>query len=193
MRSGRKSLTTQFNTPANSTPLPVWLRLTRAANVVTGEYSLNGTTWTKITSGTNTSTFTLTLPSSVYIGMIVCSHLADNLAVADFSGIKTTGNVTGQWQTVDVGVAQPGNDPDQLYVVVQDTGGKTAEVKHPDGVNAVLANDWTEWRIPVTDLAPVNLKSVKKMFIGVGDRKTPKPDGHGVLYFDDIRVVKPTP
>ena len=35
--------TTALATAANSNPLPVWLRITRAGNVFTGEYSANGT------------------------------------------------------------------------------------------------------------------------------------------------------
>jgi hypothetical protein len=186
--------TTQFNTAANSNPLPVWLRLTRAGNVFTGEYSMNGTTWTKIpaTDGTaTTSSMTIALPSSVYIGMVVCANVAGGLAVADFSQIKTSGNVTGQWQTADIGVAQPTNGPDQLYVVIQDSAGKTTTVKHPDGANAVLANQWTQWNIPLSQLAGVNAKSVKKMTIGVGDRSNPKAGGAGHLFIDDIQYGRP--
>ncbi len=102
--------------------MPVWLRITRVGNVFTGEHSANGTTWTKLTgTGGTASSTTINMPTSVYVGMVVCSNMADNLAVADFSQIKTTGNVTGQWQAADIGVAQPANIPDQLYVVVQDS------------------------------------------------------------------------
>jgi len=31
------------------------------------------------------------------------------------------------------------------------------------------------------------------MFIGVGDRKAPQVGGHGKLFIDDIRVIKPAP
>jgi len=188
------TVTVQPTTAAGSTPLPVWVRVTRAGNVFTGEYSTNGTAWTKVTltDGTTSST-TLSMPTSVYIGMVVCSHVTGAAAVAEFSDVKVSGNVTGQWQTVDVGVAQPGNDPDQLYVILQDSAGKSFTVNHPDGVNAVLSNAWTEWKIPLSQFTSVNPAKIKKMSIGVGDPKSPKPDGHGLLYFDDIRVIKPTP
>jgi len=188
------TVTVQPTTAAGSTPLPVWVRVTRAGNVFTGEYSTNGTTWTKITltDGTVSST-TLVMPSTVYIGMVVCSHVAGSSAVADFSDIKVSGSVTGAWQTVDMTLAQPGNDPDQLYVIVQDSTGKSVTLNHPDGVNAVLSNAWTEWQIPLSQFTGVNPAKIKKMSIGVGNPKSPKADGHGVLYFDDIRVIKPTP
>ena len=183
--------TTQFNTPAGSTPVPVWVRITRVANVFTGEYSTNGTTWTKITqTGGTASSITLNMPASLYVGFVVCSQAVGVSAVAQFSDVKTTGNVTGQWQTADIGITHPGNDPDTLYVVVQDSAGKLAVVANPDP-GAVNASQWTAWKIPLSEFTNVNLGAVKKMYIGVGDRQSPEPDGSGKLYIDDIRVVKP--
>ncbi len=184
------TVTTQFNTPGGSTLLPVWVRITRAGNVFTGEYSTNGTAWTKITQADGTaSTITLPMPNSVYIGMVVCSQLANAVAKADFSEIKTTGSVSGAWQTADVGVVHPGNDVDQLYVGVEDSSKKLFVVNHPDP-QAVISTDWTAWEIPLSQFTGVNTGAVKKMYIGVGNRTTPKPDGHGKLFIDDIRVIK---
>ncbi|MBN1505838.1 MAG: LamG domain-containing protein, partial [Sedimentisphaerales bacterium] len=183
--------TTAFNTTAGANPLPLWLRLTRAGSVFTGETSTNGTTWTKITGTDVTSSATITMPTSVYVGMIVCSQSAGNLAVGDFSQIKTTGNVTGNWVATDVGVAQAANTPDQLYVRIVDSTNKSVTVKHPDGVNAVLVNDWTQWKIPLSQLASVNTKSVKKMVIGLGDQSNPKPGGAGMLFIDDVQYGRP--
>jgi regulation of enolase protein 1 (concanavalin A-like superfamily) len=104
--ASNSAVTTQFNTAANSNPLPVWLRITRSGNTFTGEYSANGTTWTKLTNMDGTvSSVTITMPASVYVGMVVCSLVADNLAVANFSQIKINGNATGNWLTADIGVA----------------------------------------------------------------------------------------
>jgi len=189
--ASNSTTTTEFNTAANTNPLPVWLRITRAGNAFTGEYSANGTTWTKITAtdGTSSAT-TILMPSSVYIGMVVCSHVTDSLAVADFSQIKTTGNVTGQWQAADVGVAQPSNDPEQLYVTVQDTAGKSKTIVNANA-KATCVADWTQWRIPLKDFTSVNMASVKKMVIGVGNRTAPKASGAGMLYLDDIQYGRP--
>ncbi len=185
------TVTTQFNTPANSTPLPVWVRITRVGNVFTGEYSTDGKTWAKITQTAGTdSTITLaSMPSTVYIGMVVCSHVARTSTVAQFSEVKTTGNVTGAWQTADIGAVHPGNDADQLYIALEDSSKKLAIVKHPNP-QAVLSSTWTAWEIPLSEFTGVNTGAVKKMYIGVGDRTAPKPDGHGSLFFDDLRVIK---
>ena len=182
------------NTGQGGLKAPYWIRLTRTGNTFKAEASANGTTWSSIGTDPVASSHDVILGSNVYIGLCVTSHNT-NVQIATtgvFSDVKTTGTVTGnQWTVADIGMNHPGNDPDQLYVVVQDSAGKSATVNHPDGVNAVLNNAWAEWRIPLSDFTNVNLKSVKRMFIGVGDRKTPKPDGHGALFFDDIRVIKP--
>jgi len=36
----------------------------------------------------------------------------------------------------------------------------------------------------------VSMTKVKKMFIGVGDRDNPVADDTGMLFIDDIRVIK---
>ncbi len=185
------AVTTQFNTAANSAPLPVWLRLTRAGNVFTGEYSLDNKTWNKITQADGTaSTRSLTLPSSVYIGLVVCSQVASTTAVAQFAEVKTTGSISGSWQTADVGVTHPRNDPAPLYVVVEDSAGKKATVTHSEA-GALNVTDWTEWQIPLADLAGANMTKVKKLILGVGDRDNPQRDGSGKLYIDDIGVGRP--
>ena len=50
---------------------------------------------------------------------------------------------------------------------------------------------WTEWKIPLSDLAGVNLSKVKKLYLGVGDRTSPAKDGAGKLYIDDIGFGHP--
>jgi len=134
----------------------------------------------------------VTMGGSIYIGLCVTSHNTNaKLATTGvFSDVKTTGGVSGQWQVADIGMVHPGNDPAQLYVAVQDSAGKVAVVNHSD-LNAVLTTAWTEWQIPLTQFAGVNTKSIKKMYIGVGDRTAPQVGGHGKLFIDDIRVIKP--
>ncbi len=182
--------TSAVATAANTNRLPVWVRLTRAGNVFTGEVSADGKTWTKISNATATSSTTIAMPATVYIGIAVCGQSGSNLAVANFSQISATGNVPGTWQIADVGVAQAANSPSPLYVTVTDKAGKSKTVVNPDPA-ATTTNAWTEWRIAFSDLAGVNLATVKKLTIGVGDRANPKAGGAGKLYFDDIAFGKP--
>jgi len=84
------------------------------------------------------------------------------------------------------------NDATQPLYVALENQGKAPVVVNLD-LSVLRSTSWTEQRIPLSQFAGVNPAAVKKMYIGVGDRATRKPGGHGVLYFDDIRVIRPTP
>ena len=86
------------------------------------------------------------------------------------------------------------NDPDTLYVAVEDNTSRISVTAHPDA-NAILATEWQIWYVPLTDMqaAGVDLTSVLKIYIGVGDRDNPKPDGVGKIYIDDIWVTNRMP
>jgi len=93
--------------------------------------------------------------------------------------------------SVDIdGNPLPGNSPQELYVTIQDSSNKIDTFVHSDPA-AVNATAWTEWKIPLSDFAGVNMSRVKKMVIGVGDPANPTPDGNGLLYIDDIWLTKP--
>ncbi len=86
------------------------------------------------------------------------------------------------------GVATNASGP--LYVGVQDSAGKTAKFVHPNP-DAVRQVEWQRWDIALADItkAGVNTKSIKKIFIGVGDRDKPQPGGVGRIYIDAIRLT----
>jgi glycosidase/regulation of enolase protein 1 (concanavalin A-like superfamily) len=65
--------------------IPNWVRITRSGNTITGFRSTNGTSWTQ------TGTVTLTLPSSVYIGLFATSHNDGVLTTATFTNVTVTG------------------------------------------------------------------------------------------------------
>jgi hypothetical protein len=81
-----------------------------------------------------------------------------------------------------------GNGAGKLYIALEDSGGK-AGVATNDA--ALTAMTWTEWKVPLSSMTGVNLAKVKKLYIGVGDRKAPAVGGAGRLYIDDIRVTRP--
>jgi len=169
---------------------PQWVKLTRKGNVFTAQYSSNGTTWTdlKDAAGAIVST-TVVMNNPVYVGLCVTSHNTAATTTAVMSGAEATGNVTGaSWQVTAIGDdPQPANDPADLYVIVQDTAGKTAKATNP---TAVTTTGWTQWRIPLSSLTGVNLKSVKKMILGVDSRTSPIK-GSGRIYIDDISYGHP--
>ena len=82
------------------------------------------------------------------------------------------------------------NAPAPLYVIVTDNAGKSQRVVHPNSSATILTN-WTEWRIPLSDLTGVSLTIVQKLTLGVGDKNGPVPGGTGTLYIDDIGYGHP--
>jgi len=176
------------NTPNPPVAPPVWIKLVRVGNDFSGFFSLDGVTWTQ--QGTAQ---TVAMTDPVMIGVAVTSHAANQVREFEFDNIATTGKVTGAWTVEDIGIAQRSNeDAMPLYVVVQDSSNRSAVVVHPDA-NILLSEDWSEWKIPLTAFTGVNMKSVKKMFIGVGDRKKPQAGGDGLIYIDNIGLSRPVP
>ncbi len=179
---------TNASTDIASTPLPQWVKLTRAGNVFTAQYSSDGKAWTDIVT---TSPVTINMANDVMIGLAVTSHAAGSLCSAKFSNVSTTGGVSGSWQVADVGTGQVnGNAPEAFYVAVQDKAGKSKIVSNPD-TTVIATGTWQEWQIPLSQFsdAGVNLGTVQRLTIGVGDRNTPKAGGSGKLYIDDIRLI----
>ena len=84
------------------------------------------------------------------------------------------------------------NSPTPIYVAVEDSSGQVAVVTHPD-TSVVSTTKWTEWKIPLADFAGANLGRVKKLYLGLGSRTNPTAGGAGMVYIDDISVVKPAP
>jgi hypothetical protein len=76
-----------------------------------------------------------------------------------------------------------------VYVTIEDSAGKSATVTNPDAA-LVTTGIYSDWKVPLSDFAGVDLTQVKKMYIGVGDRKAPAAGGAGKIYVDDIRVIK---
>ncbi len=81
------------------------------------------------------------------------------------------------------------NIPTPLYVRLEDTAQHSATVVHPDP-NLVAKTRWAEWKVPLSDFVGVNTARVRTMCIGLGDRDNPAPGNAGLIYIDDIRVVK---
>ena len=168
-------------------PMPVWVKLTRQGNVFTGQQSADGVKWADITV---TPALEIAMGSDVYMGLAVCSHDGALVAGANFSNVSTTGSVSGQWQSADIGVVQvAGNPLDTLYVAVEDSDGTIKVVSHPERA-AIATGDWVEWKIPLSRFtsAGVKLNSVRKLYLGVGDRRCPRIGGKGTLYIDDMRL-----
>jgi len=165
--------------------IPYWVRITRTGNAFKAERSPDGKTWTQIGADLN-----IAMTANAYVGLAVTSHSAGVYTTAEFSNVTTAGTVTGQWKDLSIGVTQWSNGAAPLYVTVEDKAGKTKTVASGNAA-ATTASDWTEWRIPLSDLAGINLAAVKKVTVGVGDKANPKAGAAGMLYIDDIQFGKP--
>jgi len=166
---------------------PYWVKVTREGNTLLGYTSPDGETWTQ-----RGDTVTLAMTDPVLIGLALTSHLDTQATSAEFSNVSFTGNVTGNWQVAEIGVAQPtsGNEAETLYVALEDTAGHVAVVENPNAGIAIKSG-WTEWLIPYSDFAGVNLNSVATMYIGLGDRDNPTAGGTGTIFVDDVAFGKP--
>jgi len=186
--------TNQATLSINQTGLvaPYWVKLTRTGDSLTAERSEDGLTWVPITADAAASTLTISMANDVYIGLALVSNNAGaSPTAAEFSNVATTGNVTGQWQTADIGGGQlASNDPQPLYVKIADSAGQSATVTH-ESLEAVLSLAWQPWQIPFGDLGGVNLARISEMTIGIGNRTSPTAGGAGTIYIDDIGFGSP--
>jgi hypothetical protein len=162
---------------------PYWVKLERFGDTLSGYVSPDGSSWTIV------GTTDVVMTDPVYVGICVTSHAATEQRTVQFEGIKTTGSVTGAWQGAEIKSPRY-NSVQDFYVAVQDSANKVAVVKDTTAVNSA---GWVEVQMPLSSFAGVNMTKVKKMFIGVGNRNAPVADGSGMLFIDDIRVIKPAP
>jgi regulation of enolase protein 1 (concanavalin A-like superfamily) len=72
---------TSTHTSGGAGSAPRWVKLVRAGNVITASVSVDGTTWTTVGSDT------ITLPSSILVGLAAHSHTVTGLATATFTNV----------------------------------------------------------------------------------------------------------
>jgi hypothetical protein len=167
-----------------------WVKLTRTGEIFTAQYSEDGVVWNDFVDGNgDVEEITVTMGSSVFIGLAVTSHNSGATAGAEFAEISSTG-ATGVYQIADVGVAQGGNAPDDLYVGLS-SGGALSVVNV--GSAPVLTADWVNVKVPLADFAGANLGAVTQISVGVGNPSAPMMGGDGMVLVDNVRVVKPEP
>ena len=115
------------------------------------------------------------------------SHNSGAVCEAVFSNVTTTGNVTQQWMDQDIGIIS--NEAERMYVVLNN--GAVVSNENPD---ISLLNEWSEWRINLQEFADqgVDLTNIESIGIGFGERNNPQAGGEGLMFFDDIRLYRPT-
>jgi parallel beta-helix repeat protein len=161
--------------------LPYWVKLTRTGDTFTAEHSVDGVNWETIGSET------IPMAGVVFMGLAVTSHAGEAVPCeAVFSNVTMAGVDLGPLTAAaDIGLRF--NAADSLYLAVEDSTGQFNMVSHPD-TSAIQSAHWQEWRIDLADMsaAGVDLTSIQKLYIGIGDRDNPQPTGMGLIYVDDI-------
>jgi len=162
----------------------------RQGNLFTAYHSEDGVNWVLQAANTETANpETVSMATSVYIGLALTSHSSGVTCMAEFSDVETTGTVTPlTWTHEAIGATMAANDPAPMYVALN---GGTA-VYHGD-LNAPLIGTWTEWTIDLQEFIGVNLTDVNTLAIGFGDKNNLQPGGSGLVFFDDIRLYRPAP
>jgi regulation of enolase protein 1 (concanavalin A-like superfamily)/phosphatidylserine/phosphatidylglycerophosphate/cardiolipin synthase-like enzyme len=69
--------------------MPTWLRLTRSGSTVTGEVSADGTSWTTV------GTTSVSMATSIFVGLAVTSHTTSAAATATFDNVAVTAGGSG--------------------------------------------------------------------------------------------------
>ncbi len=112
------------------------------------------------------------MASDVYIGLAVTSHDVSQTCEAVFSNVTTTGNVSGQWVSQDIGIAS--NTAEPMYIGLTDSAGRAGIVEHEDPA-ATQIDTFTVWAVDLADFADqgVDIGAVTKMSLGVGDPINP--------------------
>jgi len=178
---------TSIDTTTAAITAPYWVKLERSiSGSFTASHSANGSTWT--TQGTEN----IPMGSNVHIGLALTSHDAALTCQAVLTNVTFTGNVGPQWANQDIGILS--NDAEPLYVAVSNSAGTPAVVINDDPAAATI-DTWTEWVIPLSAFADqgIVLTNVDKIAIGLGTKgNMATPGGSGKMYFDDIRLNRPT-
>jgi mannan endo-1,4-beta-mannosidase len=121
----------------------------------------------------------------------------NNVCLPHYSQAEREFSVAQDWTVEGVNTlvlyvrGRAGNVAAPLYVLLQDSAGKLGTVRHPDAAIAQTAK-WTRWKIPLSEFtaAGVNVARIKKISIGVGDKTQPAPGSYGMIFIDDIRVIR---
>jgi hypothetical protein len=163
---------------------PLWLKLERdVGGNFRGYYSSDGVNFQALSLRPSVS-----MGSTVYIGLALTSHDVALTCEAKFSGVQTSGTISGQWQAQDIGIIS--NSAEAMYVAVGNSAGAPAIIYH-DNPAPTQTDAWTEWVIPTQAIADqgVNLADVDNISIGIGDPGAPgQAGGSGTVYIDDIRL-----
>jgi len=180
-----------YSTTQSGIAAPRWVKLERdVAGNFTAYQSTNGSSWEMVE---NSVPQNILMNSNTYVGLAVSSHNASLPCEAKFSNVQISGTVGAQWIHQDIGINSNAAEP--MYVALSNGTGTSAVIYHDDP-NAATIDTWTEWTIDLQAFADqdLDLTNVDKIALGLGSKgNVPAPGGSGTIYFDDIRLYRPSP
>jgi hypothetical protein len=186
-----QSRTKALDRNGNPIRAPQYVRLIRRTTLdFVASHSPNGSTWYDVNAPGESPAFPTiymgtTEDPCIYVGTALSSHNPDMTCTASFDDFYLS-TVPTTWVNGNIGT----NSAEQLYVALEDTTGNMTVIEHPDP-DAATQRDWQEWNIALTEFGGVSMDSVKKVYIGLGDRDAPVKGGSGTIYVDDLRACPP--
>ena len=121
----------------------------------------------------------------------------DNASQPYYSQTERTFSSPQDWTRYDVNTltiyvrGDPANGVQPLYVGLEDSAQHRKLLSHPEP-QMVTKGYWRGWDTALSEFAAagVDLKHVKKMMVGVGDRTATKAGGRGKVYLDDLLLTQ---
>lgn len=182
-RGGSGQPVTSLYSEPGAVALPHWIKLQRQGATLSMFHSQDGLTWNPVNLEGQPA---MSLSGFASLGLMHCVYRDNHTAgLASFSQV-TSSSVTPLNMASSLGI--PLNQADDLYLLLEDTQGGTAIIRHPANPNAVLQNHWETWRIDLAGVSGVQLDAIKTLSIGVGSPNQAESGGTGVIFIDDIIV-----
>jgi hypothetical protein len=165
--------------------LPYWVRISTDGRYVTPQMSADGEKWVNIVEPNEISMYNYTV-----MGLAVTSHMDAGIpCTAEFSNVSLEGVESSLVLSEDVGL--PKNEPENVYVRLEDNNSQTATANYEDDPNGTLVTVWNHWKLfstPLSAFTDVDLTQIKKIVIGVGPNNG-QTASEGKLYVDDVRLA----
>ncbi|MHC4326185.1 MAG: discoidin domain-containing protein, partial [Planctomycetota bacterium] len=94
-----------LNSTDSTLAVPHWVKIERdAAGLFTASHSTDGINFMPLDDASLGSSETVQMGNIVYIGLALSGNNPEETCTAVFSDVSTTGTVTGQWQSEDIGI-----------------------------------------------------------------------------------------
>jgi hypothetical protein len=167
--------------------LPYWVRISTDGRYVTPQMSADGEKWVNIVEPNDISMYNYTV-----MGLAVTSHVdAGTACTAEFVNVSLEQVTSSLDVSVDIGL--PKNEPENVYVRLEDNNGMKATANYEDDPNGTLIEEDDEYKLfsaPLSAFTGIDLTRIKKIVIGVGPNNG-QAASEGKLYVDDVRLTLP--